>query len=283
VGGRLEKRFLTFVGRAVPPQMKHYLHLFDYAVWLAVASLQWTLLAVSLRKGMARLAPSYIAFLVFATIESTALTVIAQFMPYPVYFWAFYFGVALETALLFFVVYDVFRNVFDPLSSLPPRTVARLVYAVAIIAAVSITLAIWKPAVRPDALAALARTFERTTDFIVSLSFWSVVFYARKLGIPWRSRMAGIAAGFLLYLTSQSVTTAVMGFAPQSWFASLNRIGIVSYLASVFMWLHAVQREEAKVELPTPEALLQLTAAVGQMRSATEKLSIQGKTRWQAE
>jgi hypothetical protein len=263
--------------------MKHYLHLFDYAVWLAVVSLQWTLLVVSIRKGIARLAPSYIAFLVFATIESTALTVIALVLPYSFYFWAFYLGVGVETALLFLVVYDVFRNVFDPLSSLPPRTVARLVATVSIIAAVSITLAIWKPAVRPDALAALARTFERTTDFIVSLSFWSVVVYARKLGIPWRSRIAGIAAGFLLYLTSQSITTAAMGFAPQTWSGGLSRTGGIFYLASLFLWLRAVQRKEIKVELPTPEALLQLSAAVGQMRNATEKLAVQGKTRWQAE
>jgi hypothetical protein len=264
--------------------MKQYLHLIDYAVWIAVASLQWMLLIVSIRKGMARLSPSYVAFVAFAALESTALTVVAQFMAYQVYFWAFYFGVALETALLFFVVYDVFRNVFDPLSSLPPRTVAKAVAGVAIITAVSITLGIWKPAVRPDALAALARTFERTTDFIVSLSFWSLVVYARKLGIPWRSRMAGIAAGFLLYLTSQSVTTAVMGFAPQSWFAFLNRIGIDIYLATLFVRLRAVQRQETKVELPTPDALLHLVAAVGQMRNATGKLAtVQGKTRWQAE
>jgi hypothetical protein len=263
--------------------MKQYLHLFDYAIWDAVVSLQWMLLFISIRKGMARLAPSYVAFVAFAAVESTALTVIAQFMAYSVYFWAFYFGVGLETALLFFVVYDVFRNVFDPLSSLPPRTVAKLVAGIAIIATVSITLAIWKPAVRPDALAALARTFERTTDFIVSLSFWSVVFYARKLGIPWRSRIAGIAAGFLLSLTSQSITTAAMGFAPQSWFGGLSRTGSICYLASLFVWLRAVQRNEARVELPTPEALLQLSAAVGQMRNAAGKLAVQGKTGWQAE
>jgi hypothetical protein len=124
---------------------------------------------------------------------------------------------------------------------------------------------------------------KRTTNFVVSLSFWSLVIYARKLGIPWRSRMAGIAAGFLFFLTIQSITTAALGFAPQSWFASLNRIGIISYLSSLFVWLHAVQREEDRAELPTPEALLHLAAAVGQMRNATGKLAVQGKTRWQAE
>jgi hypothetical protein len=262
--------------------MKQYLHSFDYALWIVIAALQLIMLATSIRKGLARTTPWYHAFLSFVSVESIILMAVAQFMAYPVYFWAFYFGGAIEAALLFFVVYDVFRNVFDPLNSLRPGTVAKAVAGVAIITAVSITLAIWKPAVRPDALAALARTFQRTTNFVVSLSFWSLVFYARKLGIPWRSRMVGIAAGFLFFLTIQSTTTAALGFAPQSWFASLSRIGIISYLASIFMWLRAAQ-EEDRGELPTPEAFLKLSAAVGQMQDATQRLTVQGKTRWQAE
>jgi len=263
--------------------MKQYLHFFDYAIWIAVTTLQWILVAISIRERLARITPFYTVFISFVAVQSSVLFGISQLMPYPVYFWAFYFGAATETALLFFVVYDVFRNVFDPLSSLPPRTLAKAVAGVAIIATFSITLAMWKPAVQPDALAALARTFQRTTNFVVSLSFWSLVFYARKLGIPWRSRTAGIAAGFLFYMTIQSITTAALGFAPKAWFSTLSRIGIVSYLASLFVWIRAVQQQEAEAELPTPEAVLQLGAAVKQMRNAAEKLAVQKKTRWQAE
>lgn len=263
--------------------MKQYLHLFDYAVWIAIATLQWMLALISVGKGLARNAPGYVAFVSFAAFQSMVLLSIAQFTAYAVYFWAFYLGAAVEAAILFFVVYDVFRNVFDPLASLPPRTVAKAVAGIALIAALSITLAMWKPAVRPDAMAALASTFQRTTNFVVSLSFWSLVLYARKLGIPWRSRMAGIASGFLFYLTIQSITTAVLGFAPMTWFTTLSRIGIVSYLASLLVWLRAVQLQEAKAELPTPEALLQFSAAVGQMRDAAGRLAVQRKTRWQAD
>jgi hypothetical protein len=263
--------------------MKQYLHLLDYAIWIAIATMQWMLAIISLRKGLARFSPAFFAFISFATIQSLVLLGISQFAAYRFYFWAFYFGALLETGILFFVVYDVFRNVFDPLSSLPPRTVAKAVAGIALITAVSITLAVWKPAIGPDAIAALARTFQRTTNFLVSLSFWSLVFYARKLGIPWRSRTAGIAAGFLFYMTVQSITTAALGYAAQSRFGSLSRIGTISYLASLFVWLRAVQRKEAEAELPTPEALLQLSAAVGQIQNAAGKLAMQGKTRWQAE
>ena len=266
--------------------MKEYLHLFDYAVWLTIAALQWILAVMSVRKGMTRGAPRYVAFISFATLQTMALLAISQFMPYAVYFWTFYIGGAIETTLLFFVVYDVFRNVFDPLSSLPPRTVAKSVAGLAFIIALSVTLWICKPAVRPDPLSALAlgRTFERTTNLVVSLSFWGLAFYARKLGIPWRSRMAGIASGFLIYLTVQSSTTAALGFAPSTWFGTLNRIGVISYLASLIVWLRALQLEEPEVELPTPEALVQVAAAVEQMGAAAGQLgAAQRKSRWQAE
>jgi hypothetical protein len=263
--------------------MKQYLHLFDYALWIAIAAMQWLLLVIAIRKGLARVAPAYVAFLSFVATQSMALLAISSFLAYRVYFWSFYFGAAVEAALLLWIVYDVFRNVFDPLSSSPPRTVAKVVTGLAIIAAIAITLAIWSPATRPDPIAALARTFQRTTYFTVALSFWSVVFYARQQGIPWRSRMAGIAAGFLFFLTIQSITTAALGFAPRSWFGPLSRFGIISYLVTLLVWLRAVQRQEDDAALPTPEALLQLGAAVEQMRSAGGKLATLGKTRWQAE
>lgn len=266
--------------------MKQYLHVFDYAVWITIAILQWILAVIAFRKGLARIAPRYVAFISFATLQTMALLAISQFMPYAVYFWAFYIGDAIEAALLFFVVYDVYRNVFDPLSSLPPRTVAKSVAAVAVIVTLSITLWLWKPAVQPSALSALAlgRTFERTTNLVVSLSFWGLVFYARKMGIPWQSRMAGIAKGFLLFLTIQSITTAALGFAPNTWVGTLSRIGVISYLASLIVWLRAVQLQEPEGVLPTPEELVHVAAAVQQMGAAAGKLgAVERKSRWQAE
>jgi hypothetical protein len=260
--------------------MKQYLHFFDYALWIAIAALQLLLLVTAIRKGLARVTPAYVAFLSFVAMQSSALLAISHFLAYRVYFWAFYFGAATEAALLLWIVYDVFRNVFDPLSSLPPRSVAKVVAGAAIIAAISITLAIWKPAVQPDPLAALARTFQRTTNFIVSLSFWSLVVYARKLGIPWRSRMAGIAAGFLFFLTIQSITTAALGFTPRSWFGTLSRIGIISYLASLIVWVRAVQRQEEEVQLPTPAAVAKFRSLVAHARSDSRRLTVQGKTKW---
>jgi hypothetical protein len=187
---------------------------------------------------------------------------------------------AIESALLLSVLYDIFRRVFDPLSSLPPKTLAKLGAGVAAILIVATTLAFSRPATNSTAITALVRTLHRSTEFVIALSFWSLVMYARALGIPWRSRLAGIAAGFLFYLSIDTVTTAAFGFAPRSWFAWWDRADNAVFLITLFIWSRAVQIKEKEVELPTPEALLQLRNAVAQMRSDSKKLTVQGKTRW---
>lgn len=261
--------------------MKDYLQLLDYILWIAIIALQWSLLVVAVRSGIRRIAPRYVFFVAFLSLQSTALLAVSRYLSYSAYVWAFYAGMAAETFLLIFVVHEIFRSAFDPLGSLPPRTVAKLVAGVILISTTALTLAIWSPAVNPDAVVALLRTFHRSAEFVVALSLWSVVLYARALGIPWRSRVAGITVGFLLYLTIQSIVTAAIGANPGrlavTW---LSRIGIVSYLGSLIVWMAAVRRQEVAVELPTPDAIGKLRSLVAQARSDSGKLTVQSKTKW---
>lgn len=264
--------------------MKEYLHLLDYVLWLATIAGQWLLFAYAVRKRIARLAPRFLLFLGFICFQSTALFAVARALSYPYYFWSYYAGLAIETLLLMLVLYDIFRTTFQPYFSLPSRTLGRLVTSIAVISALVISLAIWKPALSADAATSFLRTFHRTSGLVVALSLWSVVMYARHVGVPWRSRTAGIAAGFLFYLSVQGLTTAAIGFAPQAWFAWLDRAGNAAFLLSLVSWFHAVrQPEEISLDLPAPEFVFRLRGWVAQMRRDTGELEVAGKARWRAE
>lgn len=253
--------------------MTKYLHLLDYALWFSIIAMQWFLCGVASRRGVARMLPRYMLFLFFVSLQSTSLVVVSFLFSYSAYFWAFYIGMALETALMVGVVYDIFKNEFHPVDVLPAGSIAQVAVSLVIIAVVAITLAMWRPAVNAEALVALCRTAHRTSEFVVCCSLWSVVLYARSLGIPWRSRVAGIARGFLVYLTFQAVTTAGVAFAGAAWVAWLSRAGIASYLVALVLWFRAVrQPEEISLELPTPDALLGLMRLMGQMRPGTRQL-----------
>jgi hypothetical protein len=261
--------------------MKAYLLLPDYILWVAIVGLQWCLLVLAIRHGIGRVAPRYVIFIGFLSVQSTLLFLVSRYLTYSAYVWAFYLGMGIETLLLVLVLYDIFRSVFDPLGSLPPKIVAKIASQVVAIAAAALTLAIWKPAVSPDAVLSFLRTFHRSAEFIATLSLWSVVLYARALGIPWRSRVAGLASGFLLYLTVQSLITAAIGLNPGraviSW---LSRTGIISYVVSLVIWILAVRRQEAVVQLPTPAALGKLRVLISEARSDSGKLTVQSKTKW---
>jgi hypothetical protein len=261
------------------PELKHYLQFFDNCLWLAIVVLQWWLVLWAMRKRIFLHARMFTIFLAFVATQATALFAISR-LPYAVYFWGYYVGATVEVILLVLVVYEVFLKVFAPLESLPPRAVARLLTTIIASLIIVTTLAVWRPATRPDVIAAFARTLDRTANLVVAVSFWSVVLYARSLGIPWRSRIAGIAKGFLLYLSVQSAIVAIMGFTQQTWWAPLNRIAMVSYTAALLIWTHALRRQEEEIQLPTPAALLKLRTAVAQMRRKTQTLVVQGKTRW---
>jgi hypothetical protein len=264
--------------------VKQYLGSLDFYFWIATLILQLSLAISALRRGAAKWAPRYFAYLVFCTLFQAGMFLTAQLLPYAVYVEAYFTGTLVSSVLLALVVYDIFRLAFDPLTSLPPRFLARLGASVVFFGGGATALAFWRPAISLNAFFALCRTFERTSYTIVALSLWCVVMYARSLGIPWKSRIAGIAQGFLLYLSVESIRVAIFGFAPQSWFAPLDWIARLAYAGTVLIWLGAVRRpEEVAAQLPTPEGLLSLRSWLMQMRTQTNKLEVAAQTKWSEE
>lgn len=258
--------------------MKQYLHSFDYALWLATISLQWLFLYVAVRQTVRRQSPRFLCFVVFLCLKSTALLAISHLLPYAAYFWTFYAGVAIETVLLVTVVYEIFNSTFDPVGVLPAGSIARVLAFLMVGASLVITAAFWRPALTSDfvdSITALLRTAHRTVVFLAALALWSLVVYARSLAIPWRSRTAGIASGFLFSMSVNCFVLAGLCFSPQSWFTWLNRSYNAASFVALVMWFRAIRRpEKISLDLPAPEVLRKLNAAIAEMRTATRQLKI---------
>lgn len=258
--------------------MKQYLHSLDYALWLATIALQWLFLYVALRHAARRQSPRFLWFVVFLCLKSTALLAISHLLPYSVYFWTFYAAVAIETVLLVTVVYEIFNSTFDPVGVLPAGSIARLLAFLMVSASLVIIAASWHPALTSgfvDSVTALLRTAHWTVVFLAALALWSLVMYSRSQAIPWRSRTAGIASGFLFSMSVNCFVLAGLCFAPQSWFTWLNRSYNAAFLVTLVMWLQTVCRpEEIALDLPAPEVLRKLNAAIAEMRTAARQLKI---------
>jgi hypothetical protein len=267
--------------------MKLYLSWLDYGLWWTTVILQWLALAFSMAGRLQHQAPRFLLYLCLLCVKSSVLVWVSLAYSYAAYFWCFYAGIAIETVLLLLVVHEIFRNTFDPLGVLPPGTIARLAGFLIVSTSIFITIGIWKPAQTSgwvDSLTALLRTIHRTVTFTVAIALWSLVMYARSLGIPWRSRIAGIAAGFLYCLSVESFVRAGQSFAPHAWFIWFDRSLSACFLVTLAMWIMATLRPaETAIELPTPEAMKKVSIVVAQMRSVAGAIRVVIKEKWSVE
>jgi hypothetical protein len=252
--------------------MKQYLQGIDQALWISNVLAYWTVLMIgrSLRKSL----PRFWIYVAFCGVQGAYLFAAGHLSPYAVYFWSFYAGMAIETVLLIVVLYEIFLRAFAPLESLPERTVARLAVIIAGAAALTLAWAMWSPAAHPrfpwyvDFLS----TLNRSAGAVTAAALWTVVMYARHLGIPWRSRVAGIARGFLVYLSAQAILTAVSGYTGVTGTMWVSRLAMICYLVAIGMWMHAARQKEIPIVLPAPESLAKLHVVVAGMRMGVTRL-----------
>lgn len=256
--------------------MKSYLHSIDQCLWFANAISYWIVLTIG--KSLRSVLPRFWIYILFSGIEGVALIAIG-FLSYPTYFWSFYAGLAIESVLLIVVLYEIFLESFAPLDTLPARTIPRLVAMVASAAALVLAWAMWKPAshVGFPWFVDFLSTLNRSAGAVTAAALWTVVMYARHLRIPWRSRAAGVARGFLVYLSAQAILTAVSGFSTVRGTMIVNRLAMICYLAALAMWMRAVTRKEIPVILPAPESLKTVQTAVAGMKTAMARVRTQVK------
>lgn len=248
--------------------MKQYLRFADYALWLAIIVLQCVVFLSALRRGLGKCLPRFTGYIGFVSVRSLVLFAVSQFLVYRIYFWAFYAGVALEVVLLFFVIYEIFQGSFQPLESVPRSAIPAICTIMSILAALAVSLAISNPASRHlPRIANLLNTLDRSSDIIIACALWTIVMYARHLGIPWRSRVAGIARGLLIGISIQAITVMAIGFVKFQAGMWFSRIGMVGNIAALVIWLRAVRAQEIPIVLPAPEVLTKLQMVVGEMRS----------------
>jgi hypothetical protein len=240
--------------------MRSYLHPGDYLLWGTIAVLQLVLLAFAWRQKLRRHLPWYVTLLGYFSAKSLALMTVVQLCSYNTYLYVYYAGMAIEIPILIMVVYDFFRIVFEPRSTLPAGTLPKISLAVVCVILTGVVAAIWQPIHSIDSLLAFLRTAHRTTEFVVCCSLWCVVIFAFVVGIPWTKRVAGIASGFLFYLTAQTVIAWLAGYASQPWVSVLNRVSSVSYLVGLVFWVVALSHQDVPVEMPTIAELESLKA-----------------------
>jgi len=152
--------------------------------------------------------------------------------------------------------------VLEPFESLPGRTVARLCFWAVLGISVAVVLSVYvpnRPNLKPNLLVDLPLTLERTIFLADAAILWVLLFQARALGITWKSSLAEITIGFVLYLTVQSTTRFVLGIYDNSTARTLAaEVAQFSYLIALASWIWTMTHRDPVPPRPAPETLARL-------------------------
>jgi hypothetical protein len=162
----------------------------------------------------------------------------------------------IEAILLNLVLLEILVKVLDPFESLPGRMVARFCFWAVLGISTAVALSVMMPSGHKQTYIEVPLTIERTIFLADASLLWLLLMQSKKLGITWKSSLAEIAIGFVLYLTVQATTRFVVSIYPGPILRSISsEVGQLAYLVALLSWISTItRRDPLAVHLPSDVA-----------------------------
>ena len=197
------------------------------------------------------------SYYLFYMASSSILTLaIVWFGSSDAYRITYYLVDFIEAVLLSLVLLEILIKVLDPFEALPSRTVARFCYWALLATATAVTLSVMMPGNHTQNYTQVALAIERTVFLVDASLLWILLVQSKALGITWKSSMAEIAIGFVLYLTVQATTRFMVSrFQNQAVISISSEVGQAAYLIALLSWIWTITHRDPVPAPPSPEAL----------------------------
>jgi len=240
--------------------MKHRFLTFDYAFWYAIILCQlvacWALIKRKEFFRHWRVFGYYLFFMASSSILTLAIVWIGRRDAYAITYLVVDF---IEAILLNLVLLEILVKVLDPFESLPGRTVARFCFWAVLGISTAVALSVMMPSGHKEAYIQVPLTIERTIFLADAALLWILLVQSKSLGITWKSSVAEIAIGFVLYLTVQATTRFVVAIYQTSMLQSLaSEVGQFAYLIAVLSWIWTILRRDPVPAPPSAESLARM-------------------------
>jgi phosphate/sulfate permease len=203
-----------------------------------VAALLTILVFMQKRRARASF-PIFFNYIV-CTLVMYLFIVICTFLPCPKYFYVYWTLTAVNTLLVFGVLYEVFANAMSPFSAVIDLGRMLFRWAAIFLLVTAVLTATVTGGNQPSKLMAALLLLERSCDLMQCGLLLLLVTFQAKLGISWRSRSMCIALGLGTYAATDLLISYVgahfPGWAPQLDLANgLVSVGMFGFLAASFL------------------------------------------------
>jgi hypothetical protein len=236
------------------------LPLYSRILFIGITAIECFLAIMLLRWDAWKRYPAMSVYLTWQAVGGLAGLLIACFGAAMSYFVAYYLGTILLNLIAFAVALELYYKICDPKIGLFAWGRRHVVIIISISLAMAITLGRLFAARNGGSLTRTMVTVDEVMIVALWATFCILCIYSRSLGFTWRPRVAGIAGGFILYLT-----VAVICIFIRARF-SLDAARIAGYVeaAAEFLamawWLGVFWGEEKLPEAAVPEQVKETVA-----------------------
>jgi hypothetical protein len=238
--------------------MKNYLSITDLAMWIALIAGKLVLCLCILKKRFFSRLP-WFSTLVFASGgRSLLLLALAFWSSYPAYYYAFYVGSYIESALIFLTLLECGRQVLPGLN-LPQKEKA-LAWLLVSLGTVVIFASCWP-------LNSVENRIEVGAYLGIAVVFIFIAAYSRYLGLYWSRLLAGITATLGLLFLVEGVTRAMIGHYPPTLATQVREISQVANILAVVSWIVVILSPWGEQEM-TEQDLLKIEAAFARIEAS---------------
>lgn len=231
----------------------HAIPLFTRIMFIAVTALECFLAIMLLRWDAWKRYPVMSAYLTVQGVGGAACLFVARFGAAMPYVYTYFTVTFLLNLIAFAVALELYYKIFDPRIGLFAWGRRHVVIIMLASLAMAITFGSLFAGKNGGSL---TRTLETVVE-VMSVALWAtfcaLCLYSRSLGFIWRPRVAGIAMGFILYLTATVICIFIAMRFSFSTGMIANQIAAAAEFLAMAWWLGVFWGEEKLSEAPISE------------------------------
>jgi len=224
--------------------MFNSLPLYSRIVIIFITFLECFLAIMLLRWDAWKRYPVMSVYLTGQGVAGVACLLIAYFGAAMLLFYVSHVVTILLNLIAFAVALELYYKIFDPrigLSAWRPRHVVIMISASL---GVAIAFGLLLAARNGGSLTRTMATVNEVMSVALWATFCTLWIYSRSLGFTWRPRVAGIAGGFILYLTVAVICIFISARLPLSAALIANQVEMAADFLSLAWWLGVFWGEE---------------------------------------
>jgi len=253
--------------------MKHKLLTFDYVFWYVTIVCQVVACcALVKRKQFFQHWKVFGYYLFYSTGVAIFMLAMALFASISAFATAYSVLDFIEAIFLNLVLLEILVKVLDPFESLPGRTVAKFCFWAVLGISTAVAFSVMMPSGHKGPLIEVPLTIERTIFLADAALLWILLIQAKKLGITWKSSVAEIAIGFVLYLTVQATAKFVGSIYNDRMLHSITgEVGQFAFLIAVLGWTWTILKRDPIEAPPSSEAIARIQKTLEEDESVTKE------------